>query len=84
MIQDWQLEEKDEHISQGVLLLSKLLLYPDDCELRARCESWITEHKSYLNEADILERTFVKTPIEDIPEDSGYDISKIDSNNLGF
>lgn len=48
MIQDWQLDEKDEQISQGVLLLSKLLIFPEDCELRAVCESWIKEHKSYL------------------------------------
>lgn len=50
MIHDWQLEEKDEHISQGVLLLSKLLLTPDDCELRNVCENWIKEHKGYMPE----------------------------------
>lgn len=48
MIQAWETEELHEHISQGVLLLSKLLIFPDDVELRNVCEAWIKEHKSYL------------------------------------
>lgn len=48
MTQDWMLEEKDEQISQGVLLLSKLLKYSDDCSIRTVCENYIEAHKSYL------------------------------------
>ena len=48
MRQDWELEEKDEHIAQGVLLLSKLLINPNNCELRAVCENYIKEHKAYV------------------------------------
>lgn len=72
MIQDWQLEEKDEHISQAVLLPSKLLITPYDCELRDVCEKWIEGHKSYLSDS--------YSP----PEAKGYDISEIDIDNLGF
>ena len=50
MIHDWQIEEKDEQIAQGVLLLSKLLKYSDDCEVRSVCENYVQEHKDYINE----------------------------------
>lgn len=47
-MRDWMKDELDEQISQAALLLKKLLVDPDDCDLRLVCENWIEEHKSYL------------------------------------
>ncbi|MEB0262886.1 hypothetical protein [Mucilaginibacter sp. 10I4] len=50
MIQDWQIDELHEQIGQATMLISKLLIYPDDCKLRSVCESWIKDHASYLQD----------------------------------
>lgn len=58
-MRDWEKDELDEQISQAATLIKKLLVSPEDCELRNVCESWLKEHRAYL------------------PEDSGYDVTKI-------
>ena len=63
----WEADELHEQIGQATMLISKLLIYPDDCQLRSVCESWIKEHASYLQD-----------------EQKGYDVSRLDSENLGF
>lgn len=46
----WEQDELHEQISQAALLLKKLLVDPEDCDLRRVCEAWIDDHRSYLPE----------------------------------
>lgn len=48
MIQDWQLYEAQEQISQGVLLLKKFRNNPNDEVLQKVVDNYIHEHRAYL------------------------------------
>jgi hypothetical protein len=80
MIQDWEVSELEEKLGQGVKLAQMLIETPDDCDIWEKLKAWSTEHKNYVSESYNPERPYVKTPIEDIPEAVGYDVSQLDGN----